>query len=71
MLKAARITLLVAGLAAFVALTGCKEEGTMESAGKKLDQATTQAEGAAKDAAKKVDAAAEDASKTLDDALNK
>jgi hyperosmotically inducible protein len=47
-----------------IGITGCEQEGTMEKAGKKIDQA-------AKDAGKATDEAMKDTGKAIEDAKKK
>lgn len=58
-------SLLILLIALFtIGITGCEQEGTMEKAGKKIDQA-------AKDAGKATDEAIKDAGKAIEDAKKK
>ena len=64
--------LALVGLAALAALGACREEGTAEKAGRKLDEAideiTRPGEGPLERAGRKMDEAVEDAKEALEDA---
>jgi len=62
----------IVALGFFVTVSGCqKEEGTMEKAGKKVDESIGEAKDAMKKADKKIDESIDNAKQAMEDAAEK
>lgn len=67
-----RILSVIVALVFFVTVSGCqKEEGTMEKAGKKVDEGIGAAKDTMKKADKKIDESIDKAKEAMDDAAQK
>lgn len=65
-----RMMTIAAALALITSLSACKEEGPMEKAGKKMDEAAEEVEESFEDAADGVEDAVDDAADEIEDEVD-